>query len=158
MFGQMYTLRFRGTLTNAGTDHNLFEIQPATNRPVAIVSIELANRGADVADAEEEMVDCDIIRGNTTGGNGTATTPRPVNPNGGAAAATCETLGTAPSSAGSPVSLYPFAWNVRTGWDKIWTPGTELQASAAQTIIAVHMLGTVSDDVDVSGVLTFEEF
>lgn len=156
---RVYTCEFENqTITAADTDVDLFEIVPATNKPVKLLALFLANVGADVGDAEEEMMRLQVIRGHTTGGSGGAvTTPRPIGSGIGVAAGfTCDTMNDVVKTAGTVHNLFSDGWNIRVPYQMIWPalpddmrPG----ASAVDTSILIRSLATVVDTINISGTL-----
>jgi hypothetical protein len=153
----IYTVSFtQQTVANASGDYDLFEVTPADDMPVEIVGLVLAVT-SETGDAAEEILPIQIIRGHATTGNGTATTPRPVDPKNAASAFTAETVGSTIASAGTGVTLYADAMNVRAGL-QVWFPeGCGPRATQADTTIVVRSSGTVADDVTMSGTLFVRE-
>jgi len=155
--GRVYTLTFDGsTIAAASGDYDLFEIAPADDNPVALHGLHLGQT-SELGDAAEEQMRVSIVRGNATGGNGAATTPRPLNPNDVAAAAVCETVGSTPASTGTPLTLDIHTFNLRAGLEVWWPPECRPKATQAQGLIVVRMLTTVADDITLAGTLYFEE-
>src|SRR6185295_3590676 len=101
----VYTVCFdQQTVASASGDYDFFELDAAAEKPIEIVGLEIGNK-SEVGDAQEEMVAYAIVRGNTTTGNGTSTTARPLDASDGAASFTAKTVGSTPASAGTAVNL-----------------------------------------------------
>lgn len=156
--GRKYTVEFSGvTVTNAGGDADLFEITPADDHPLEVFGLFLAV-SSEVGDAAEEILEYKVIRGHATTGDGSATTPAPLNPNDAAASFTAETYGVTIASTGTPIDLHSDAFNVRVG-EKLWLPPEgRWKVTQVQTLLVVRMMSTVADDVTMSGTLYVEEF
>jgi hypothetical protein len=155
----IYTVEFEGqTIAAASGDVDLFEIAPADDRPVVILGLTLATT-SELAEAQEEWLRLRIIRGHATTGNGSATTPRPLNPNVAAAGFAAETLGTTIASAGTGVNLLSDAMQVRNGYSIGPLPlGFGFGCTQAQTLIVVRLMAAVADDVTASGTLWVGEW
>jgi hypothetical protein len=109
----VYTVTFdQQTIASASGDYDFFELDAAADKPVEIVALDLSNK-SEVGDAAEEMVAYSIVRGNTTSGNGTTTTPRPLDPSDGAASFAAEVVSSTPASAGTAISLVVGTFNIR---------------------------------------------
>jgi hypothetical protein len=157
MNGLMYSISFENqSITNAGGDNDLFEIGPADDRIVLVHSLYL-DQISDVGDAAEEILRYKIIRGHTTGSNGTAVTPRPLIHNGPAAGAACEFVGTTIASSGTGVDLHAGAFNIRAGLQLIFPPDMRPVVTHAQGLLVVRLMAAPADDVTMSGTLYFEE-
>lgn len=156
---RVYSCEFENqTLLVGDGDVDLFEIVPATDKPVKLLALFLSNVGVDVGDAEEENLRLQIIRGHTTGGSGgDTTTPRIVGSGVGLAAGfTCDTMNEVVKTAGTVHNLFSDGWNIRVPYQMIWPalpddlrPG----ASAVDTSILLRMLSTVADTINISGTL-----
>jgi hypothetical protein len=153
-----YTIEFEAqTVATASGDVDLFEIGPASNKPIELVALELG-QSSETGDAAEEQLRIRIIRGHTTGSNGSAVTPRPFSPNDSAAGAACEVLGTTIASAGTAVNLLSATFNVRAGYQ--WGPqpnGMGIWCANAELLV-VRLMAAVADDLTMSGCATFIEY
>lgn len=157
--GRMYTLTFQAqSITTANGDYDLFEIDPADDKPVALHWLHLGQI-TELGDAAEEQLRISVVRGHTSTGNGTSTTPRPLIHADTASGATCETVGSTIASAGTAVTLCEHVWNVRSPLDIIWTPETRPTCADTEGLIVVRLMSTVADDITsgLSGTLYFEE-
>jgi hypothetical protein len=159
MQGIPYTVMFEGSsVTNANGDYDLFELACAANRMVEIVGMNIAVT-SELQEAQEEWLRIAIIRGHTTSGNGTATTPRPTNPNAPAAGMTAETLGATIASAGTGVTLFADGFNVRAGYQLPILPSdVSLTTTNGAGLLVVRLMAAVTDDVTMSGTLWVVEY
>lgn len=161
--GLLYTVTFDGTVTAAGGDTDLWEIDPAADKPVEICGMEFATT-SEVQEAQEEWLRCEIIRyvgGTFTSSNGTAQTPRPQNElNTVAMAAAVEANGTTiASSTGTAHSLQKFGFNVRAGYGPIFLPPgyRHKVLGVANSALVIRMLNTLADDATLISTLWLEE-
>lgn len=153
----VYTVSFdQQTVATASGDYDLFEIVPATNKPVEVIALSLGNK-SEVGDAQDEMLAYSIVRGNTTGSNGTATTPRPTDPSDGAASFTAETVGSTVATGGTSVTLLADTFNVRAGLMLVLPEAMRPKVSAAETGLYVRLTTAAADDLTLSGTLWVRE-
>lgn len=146
MQGRAYTISVENvSITNAGGDADLLEINPASNKPIELYGIQIFSL-SEVQEAEEEWLRCGVYRGNTTTGNGTAATPRPIEVNGAAASMTAKTYGTTPASGGTALLLMPFGVQVRAGYEIILPEGDGF-TSVNGTYLCVRLLAGPADDL-----------
>jgi hypothetical protein len=155
----MYTVEFENvTVTAAGTDADLFELDAATDKPIEVVGVKLYTT-SEVAEAQEEWIRLRWIRGHTTSGStpNSTPTPRPMSPVDAAAGFTCEAYNTTIASTGTAVNLESFAFQVRAGYEFFypercghWTSGADL--------LVLRMLSTVADDVVMNATLWVNEY
>lgn len=152
---RVYAVTFSGVTGTAAQD--LFEITPADDVPIEIVSCHLAQT-SDVGDSAEEMLRIKIIRGHTTSGSGGASvTPIILAPTGSAASFSAERNNTTIASAGSPVDLHADAFNIRAGWIYMPPPDARPRASQANTTIVVRLMQAPADALTLSGTLIVRE-
>lgn len=153
----IYAVTFdQASFTTANGDYDFFEISPADDKPIEIVALFIGNK-SEVGDAQEEMVAFSIVRGHSTGGNGSSATPRPLDSSDGAASFAAETVASTPASAGTPVTLHADTFNIRTGLQLIFPPDMRPKASQAETTIVVRLLTALADDATLSGTLYVRE-
>lgn len=151
---RMYTVQFENVAIAAAQD--LFEITPASNKPIAICGLFLSNVGgtADAGDAQEEFLRLQIIRGFTTSGSGgSSATPVPVTPTDGAASFTAEVNNTTLANTGTTVHPHSDGWNIRMGYSLWWIPETWIWCTATETRIVVRLVAAPADSVNCSGTL-----
>lgn len=152
----IYTVAFdQQAFTNANGDYDFFELDPAAEKPIEIVAIFIGNK-TEVGDAQEEMVAWAVVRGNTTTGNGTSTTPRPLDPSDGAASFTAEVVASTPASAGTALTLHADTFNIRTGLQFIFPPDMRPKSSGAD-LLCVRLLTALADDATLSGTIYVRE-
>lgn len=157
--GTMYTIEFSNdTLTAAETDMDAFYIAPADDRKVTLHAVFIEQE-SEIGDAQEEFMRYKIIRGHATvGSGGTSATPVALDPDAAAADATCRVNDTTPASAGTPLDVHSGTFNVRSGLVLIFTPEMRpVVTQASGATIVVRILSTVTDDIQFSGTLYFEE-
>lgn len=156
--GQTYSVSFENsTYTNADGDRDLFYLAPADDRGIRILGLFIANVGADVGDAEEEMIRLSVIRGHTTvGSGGAAATPRPMSARYAAAGATARVNDTTIASSGTTVTLHADGWNIRSPYGLILPDAMQWRCDQGQTSIVVRAHTTPADDISISGTLYFE--
>lgn len=158
----VYTVAFaEQTIAAASGDYDLFELDPAADKPIEIVGLFLGNK-SEVKDAEEEMVSWSIeyfSGGTFTSSNGTSTTPRPTDPSDGAASFAAETVGaTVASTTGTQVSRHIDTFNIRTGLQLIFPPDMRHKCDgAANSALTVRLRTALADDATLSGTLYVRE-
>lgn len=152
----VYTVTFdQQTIASASGDYDFFELDAAAEKPIEIVALRLDNK-SEVGDAAEEMVAWSIVRGNTTTGNGTATTPRALDPSDGAASFTAETVASTPASAGTALTLVAGTFNIRTGLYEVY-PELMRPKTAGADLLCVRLLTALADDATISGTVWVRE-
>lgn len=134
------------TITTAGGDADLVELDAATDKPIELYGIGIFIT-SEVQEAQEEWLRGQVIRGHTTSGStpSSSPTPRPLSPADAAAGFTAEIYNTTVASAGTAVNLSPFGIQVRAGYEIFyplqgcWTYGAEL--------LVVRLMAGPADDV-----------
>lgn len=146
----VYTVAFdQQSFTNANGDYDFFELDAAAGKPIEIVALFIGNK-TEVGDAQEEMVAWSVVRGNTTTGNGTTTTPRPLDPSDGAASFGAEVVASTPAAAGTALTLHADTFNIRTGLQLVFPP--EMRPKTAEAdLLCVRLLTALTDDATLSG-------
>lgn len=149
---RLYTVSFSAqSIANASGDYDLFELTPADDRPIELYGLHLAVT-SELGDAAEEWLNLNIISDYTSTGNGSSTTPRPLDSRDSAAGFTAETVGATVANTGTPITLFAGGFNVRAGFD--WGPvpeGYGYRIDQADTMLVVRMTAAVTDDVTMSG-------
>jgi hypothetical protein len=153
-----YTVEFENvTWTNAQGDIDIFSIDPATDKPVALTGFVI-KATSEVAEAQEEWLRIRVIRGHTTvGSGGAAATARPDSPIDTAFGGSARTNDTTIASAGTAVNLWSDAFQVRVGMEVFWTPEHYKWTSGADFIV-VRLMAAVTDDVIANGTLELIEY
>jgi len=153
MSGRTYSVTFSAVSVSAAQD--LFEVSAASNKPIEIVGIELG-QSSDAADAQDELLQISIIRGNTTSGSGgSAATAVPLEPNETAAGVSAEVNNTTVASAGTAVTLHTGCWNVRAGYINWFPEGC--RPSAVSGVAMVVRQTAPADAITMSGTLYVRE-
>lgn len=151
----IYTVEFEGVAVTAAVD--LFEIRPATDKPVEIHALQIY-QSTDLGDAAEEILRYRIIRGNTTTGTGgAAPTPIPMNSSDVAAGFGADTCNTTAATAGTAVNLHSGAFNIRVGENFWWTPESRPQSKNASGFLCVRLMAAPADSLTMSGTIYVEE-
>lgn len=152
----VYTVVFdQQTIAAASGDYDFFELAPVANKPIEILALSIGNK-SELGDAQEEGVAYSIVRGNTTTGNGTATTARALDPTDGAASFTAKVAGSTPASAGTAVSLVADVFNIRAGLFVIY-PELMRPKAANTDLLCVRLLTALADDATISGTVWVRE-
>lgn len=153
----VYTVVFdQQTIAAASGDYDFFELTPADDKPIEIVAITLGNK-SEAGDAQDEMVAYSIVRGNTTTGNGTSTTPRPLDPSDGAASFTAKVVSSTPASAGTAITPVADTFNIRAGLNTTLPELMRPKASQADGTMCVRLLTALADDATFSGTVWVRE-
>ena len=152
---RVFTATFKDVTVAALQD--LFSLVVGANAPVTILSCTIS-QSTDFGDSEEEGLLISIVRGNgTVGSGGTAPTARLHDTNSGAVVATVRANDTTEASVGTEEDMYLATWNIRMPWEYRPTPEEYFRVDTADDIVAVRLLDAPSDDLTVSGTLTWKE-
>lgn len=140
----------------AVTGQQDIEIQPADDKPVAIVGWKIGQT-SDAGDAQDEILQVTVVRGHTTpGSGGTTPTIGPLNPNDGAAGFSAKVNNTTVASSGTTATLYSGTFNVRVGDDQYLPKELRPQAKQGDTTIVVR-ISAPADSLTFSGVVYVAE-
>lgn len=155
--GRIYSVAWNGTVTNAGGDADLLEIQPASNKPCILRGMVLSQI-SEVGDAAEEGLRVTVKRlpaTLTSGSGGSSATPVPVDSADAAAGCTCEVNNTtAATTSSTAVTLAEFGWNIRNSPFDFWWPDARFAPKAKNGEgLVVRMETTPADDF--TGAFTF---
>jgi len=154
MSGRTYSVIFSAVSVSAAQD--LFEISPASNKPIEIIGIELG-QSSDAGDAQDELLQISFIRGHATSGSGgSSPTPQPLEPNEAAAGFTAETNNTTVASTGTAVTLQTGCWNVRAGYINWFPEGCRPAATSSSSSLVVRQTAP-ADAITMSGTLYVRE-
>lgn len=155
MTGRFYTVDLPPTAFTVAAD--LFELTPADDKPIRVVSLNL-HQTSDFGDAQDEVISIVWVRGHTTSGSGgSAPTPRPQNPSDAAAGFTAEAGNTTQATVGTTVNLNRHGWNVRAPLERPYTPEESPQCSQANTTLVLRMAAAPADSLTIGGSLVVEE-
>ncbi|MCU0841827.1 MAG: hypothetical protein MUC79_08930 [Thiobacillaceae bacterium] len=150
----IYTAVFNNVAVTAIQD--LFELVAPATAIVVLHDIHIS-QNTDVSDAAEEILRLELTSGHTTSGSGgSSVTPVSVLPGQPAFGGTCEANNTTQASAGTIVTHCVWNWNIRVGFDKVWTPETR-PILAPSRRMCLELPAAPADSITVSGTLTFEE-
>lgn len=157
MAGRIYSCPYTGTVTNAGGNVDLFELAPASTKPVYIRGFILSQI-SEVADAAEEGLSLEILRmtATVTGSNGTAVTGVPRHSwMSTAASFAAEANGaTVATTSGSTTIMDDIGWNIRNSPYDFWFPDLDFAPGALNAeFLFVRQLTTAADDY--TGCFTF---
>ena len=157
---RIYTVSYAGTLTLAGGDADLFEINPADDKPCRLRGLILAQT-TEVGDVAEEGLRLSLIRlpATVTSGNGSAVTPVPVDSHAAAAGFTAEANGaTIATTSGTAVTVEEFAWNIRMSPLERWWPDEAFAPMIYQAeALVLRCQTTVVDDISMTLTAYIEE-
>lgn len=152
--GRIYRIPFVDIAVTAVQD--FFEVVSASTKVTVIKELHLY-QSSDVGDAAEEMLRVAIKSGSTTSGSGGASvTPVPSNLGDAAFAGTAERNNTTQATSGTIVTHEAFAFNIRAGFVRIFTPEVEI-VLAPSARATVELLAAPTDSLTMSGVLIVEE-
>src|SRR5574342_174006 len=129
--GRIYTVPF--TKSAVTTSMDAWEVVPGDDKTLLIHEIEIYQT-SEIGDAQEEQLAVSIIRDYTTSGSGgSAVTPVKQNKDDAAAGFPAEAGNTTVASAGTPETTHECGFNVRTGFDKVFTPETRPRIGGGET-------------------------
>ena len=156
--GRLYTVEFSGgSILTADGDIDWFELTVAANKPIALHGIAMSQT-SDLGDAEEEVLQWQVIRGHaTTGSGGVAPSIHPRSNNDAAAGFTAEGLNDVIASAGTAENGPVHGWNVRVPLDHFWTPETMPLADTGSLLVVRQLAAAADDLTGVAGTLYVEE-
>lgn len=153
--GNLFAVTFSGQAETVQQD--LFEVQPADDKPVKLKALYISQE-TETGDSAEEMLRIEIIRGHTSSGSGGASaTPAGLSHLDPTASFSAETNNTTKASAGTTETLHVEAFNVRAGLVLIWPDGQEPGADQGDTTIVVRLNTTPADSITLNGTLIVEE-
>ncbi len=151
---RIYTAQFTDVAVTALQD--LFEIVAPADSIVVIHDVHFSQK-TDVGDAAEEILNIQFTSGHTTSGSGgSSVTPVPAELQDSAFGGTCEANNTTQASAGTIVTHYSWNWNIRVGFDKVWTPETR-PVIAPSRRACFELTANPADSITMSGSVTFAE-
>jgi hypothetical protein len=156
---RMYTVEFENvTVTTAGGDADLFELDAGADKPIEVVGYKIVTT-SEVQEAQEEWLRLRWIRGHTTSGStpNSTPTPRPMSPADAAAGFTCEVYNTTIASAGTAVNLESWAFQVRAG-DSLFYPESCGHWTSGADLLVLRLLAAPADDVVMSATLWVNEY
>ncbi len=158
--GRIYTLPWTGTVTAAGGNADLWEINPADDAPAALRMLRLGQI-SEVADAEEEGLEITIKRllATVTSGNGTAGTEEELAASAQAGGFTWEYNGaTVATTSGTTETLEEIGWINRQSPLELWWPELKFAPKVVQgEALVIRLETTLNDDMTFVGTAYVEE-
>jgi len=147
----VYTVIFdQQSFASASGDYDFFELTPADDRPIELVALWISQK-SEVGDAQDEQIAWSVVTDNASSGNGTSTTPRPLDSRDQAAGFTAETVGSTPASSGTAITLIADCFNVRAGLHEIFPENMRPKVDQGDTMMCVRLLTALADDITFSG-------
>jgi hypothetical protein len=150
--GRIYTVEFENyTVATADGDQDLFELTPASNKPIEVVGLKLFTI-SEVQEAQEEWLRLKWMRGHTTSGTTPFNTPVPVPvaPTNQAAGFVCEVGNENTASGGSVVNVESLAYNVRAGYECFY-PEDCGPSTSGILLLVLRLMAAPADDISMSG-------
>lgn len=157
--GRIYTVEFENvTMALADGDQDVFEFDPAAEKPIELVGLELWAT-SELQEAQEEWLRLRIIAGHATSGSTPASspTPRPVEDGYAAAGFTAEVGNETIASTGTAINHASMAMNVRTGFERFWPEGSGFRVRGANLLV-VRLMAAPVDDLTMNGTAYLSEF
>jgi hypothetical protein len=154
--GLKFTTVFENVSVTAIQD--AFSLKASAGVPLKLVMVDIAQNGnSDVGDAQEEDLRWQIKIGATTQGSG-GSAPTPHNGQGKTATATAHVNDTTQSSAGTALTVWSSAFNIRSGMLFIPTPEVQeaLNCPAGQ-ILQLAFPAAPADAITFTGTICWEE-
>jgi hypothetical protein len=150
----IYTAVFNGV--NVTAQQDLFEILSPADAITIVHGIELS-QSTETGDAQEEMLNLLLKRGQTTtGSGGTTVTSQPIETGSSAYGGTVKANNTTKASVGTIVTLRADNWNVRMPY--LWLPTPEMRPITGPGVRMTFELATTpADAITMSGTLWLEE-
>ena len=153
----VYTVSFgTSAFTTANGDYDFFELTPVDDRPIELVALYIGNK-SEIGDAQEEFVGWSIVTDNATTGNGTSTTPRPLDPRDAASGFTAETVASTTATTGTEVFLHQDTFNIRVGLQIIFPPDMRHKVDQGDVMMCVRMEEGLADDAQIYGTAYVKE-
>lgn len=158
--GRKWALPWNGTVTAAGGDTDLWEINPADDKPVALRMLRLGQI-SEVKDAEEEGLRVTIKRllATVTSGNGTAGTAEELGASNQSPGFSWEYNGaTVATTSGTTETMDEIGWINRQTPVEIWWPDLEFAPKVVQgEALVIRLETTLADDMSFVGCAYVEE-
>jgi hypothetical protein len=144
-------------------DFDMFEITPGDDNPVALHAV-IIGQLTETGDTAEEFLEVSIQRGGTAMTSGSAGTgslaaqaPQKTHSSLGTAGFTYDAGNETEATFTAGVVLHRDSFNVRTGYQWIWTPETRPVCTQANGGIVVRIENTPADSITFVGTLYVEE-
>ena len=151
--GRIYTAQFNTAVTAV---QDFFEIVAPADASVVIHEIGLGNI-TEIGDAMEEMLSLAWKSGQTTtGSGGSALAEVPLLISDAAAGTTTFANNTTVATAGTIVTHYSWAWNIRVPFQMLFTPEAR-PVLAPSRRATLELLVAPTDSITTTGYIVFEE-
>lgn len=153
-----YTVEFeQQSVPTADGDTDLFSIDPATDKPTAVMGWILKTT-SEIAEAQEEWLRLRLIRGHATvGSGGAAATARPDSSVDTAYGGSCRVLDDVIASAGTAANLWSDAFQVRAG-SEVFFPPEQWKWFFGAEFMVLRLMAAAADVIDMSGTLSMIEY
>jgi hypothetical protein len=154
---RMYSCNFTGTAATVAVD--FFELTPADDRPCIVHAVYLG-QSTETGDAAEEMLPIEIHRGGTaitTGSGGVAAAAGVALSGAQTSGFTFEAMNTTAASFTGGVVVHRDTFNVRTGWQYIPTPETQIMVGQNNGGLVVRLGAAPADSITWWGTMIVEE-
>ena len=141
---------FEADVDTVTASQDIFEIQPATDKPVKLLWF-LISQVTETGDSEEEQLELTLVRRTgtpTSGSGGTTVTAYPVDQAGAADAATVEENNTTKASAGTAEIHGRIGWNVRVPL-LVLPPPEGWPTITANDLMHLELISTPADSIDI---------
>lgn len=153
--GRSYTVTWDAA-TAVTTAIDIFEILPADDKPVILDELTIWQT-TDFGDAQDEVLQVQVIIGYTVSGSGGAAgTVGRLHAGETAASFTAECRNTTPANTGTPYIVHADGWNVRAPY--IWTPVPEWRPIGTQAIpLYVRLPVAPADSLTMNAMIKIRE-
>jgi hypothetical protein len=153
--GRFYTVTWDAA-TAVTTVIDIFEILPADDKPVYLDELTIWQT-SDVGDAQDEVLQIQVIIGYTTSGSvGASGTVGRLHAGEVAASFTAECRNTTVATVGTPYIVHADGWNVRAPY--IWTPVPDWQPIGTQAIpLYVRLPAAPLDSLTMNAMIKLRE-
>lgn len=148
-----YTVEFENvTLAAASGDIDLFSLQAADDKPIAVTKVSLKTT-SELAEAQEEWLRLRWVAGHTTVGSGGASaTPKTLSVNDASASFSARTNDTTIASTGTARNIVSDAFQVRAGYVDEYAPEDWIWNTQAEFLV-LRLVAAVADDVVANGTI-----
>lgn len=154
--GRIYTVTLAPTAI-AVTTTDLVAVLAGTQVPIGIRSMRIGQT-SDFGDAQDEVVQMKLVRGNTTAGSGGSTfTPLLKNGKSAAVSFTARVGDTTAASAGTAVTPFNCWFNVRAGYDMTYTDDQMVKSDNTTGYIVLRFVAAPVDSLTIGAELDVEE-
>ena len=134
---------------------DLAEVVAHATKPLMLVGFNIFQT-SDAGDAAEETVELTFVTGNTSAGTGgSSVTPVNTVTTGPAAGFTAAHQNTTAATGGTGTERGRWGWNVRIGYDKIFTEVEQILMAAA--LRGVFKIAAAADSLTIKGELLLQE-